>query len=131
LAVWVVAVAGEHVERALGAVEDASEQARAELDLQRAAGVSHRLADPQSRGVFVDLDRGALAIEADHLAWQCGVADADDVVQPHAGQAVGDHDWSGNAPDLTFSGASFAAERLLQRRSRVHQVLDSSRKVSS
>ena len=96
----VVAVAGEHLERALRAVEDPAEQAGTELDLQRTAGVEHRLADPQPGGVLVDLDRRPVAVEADDLAGERGLADAHDVVQPHALEPARDHDRPGDAPDL-------------------------------
>ena len=96
----VVPVSGEHVERALGPVEDATQQAGAELDLQRTAGVDDGLADPQAGGVLVDLDRDPLALEPDDLARQRRLADAHDVVQPHALEATGNHDRAGHTPDL-------------------------------
>ena len=66
----VLAGAGEHGQRALRAVEDRAEQARAELDLERLAGVEHRLAGGQPGRVLVDLDHGVRSVEADHLARQ-------------------------------------------------------------
>ena len=83
----VVPVSSEHVERALGPVEDATEQAGAELDLQRTPGVDDGLADPQAGGVLVDLDRDPFALEADDLARQRRLSDAHDVVQAHAVEA--------------------------------------------
>ena len=97
----IVAVAGEHLERALRAVEDTTEQAGTELDLQRMAGVEHRLADPQPGGALVDLDRRPVAVEADDLAGERGLADAHHVVQPHPFEPARDHDRPGDAPDLT------------------------------
>ena len=107
----VVAVAGQHFERALRAVEDAPEQAGTELDFQRPAGVEHRLADAQARRVLVDLDRGVLAVEADDLAGERGLADAHDVVQPHAVEAAGDHDRAGDTPDLAGRLDGLVVER--------------------
>ena len=121
----IVAVAGEHLERALRAVEDATEQAGTELDLQRTAGVEHRLADPQPGGVLVDLDRGPVAVEADDLAGERGLADAHDVVQPHAVEPARDHDRPGDAPDLTRVVAAWRGVEL------AHRVLASSPNVIS
>ena len=52
----VLAGAGEHGQRALRPVEDRAEQTRAELDLERLAGVEHRLSRDQPGRVLVDLD---------------------------------------------------------------------------
>ena len=80
----VLVVAGQELERTLRAVEDATEQPGTELDFQRPARVEHGLADLQARRVLVDLDRCALAVQADDLTRERGLTDADDVVQPHA-----------------------------------------------
>jgi hypothetical protein len=100
-----LAVAGEQLERTLRAVEDATEQPGTELDFQWPACVEHGLADLQARGVLVDLDRCALAVQSDDLSGERGLTHLDDVVQTHASEAPGDHDRSGNAPDLTRSSA--------------------------
>ena len=81
-------VAREHAQRALRAVEDRAEQARAELHLERLAGVDHRLPGGQPRRVLVDLDHHLRAVEADHLARQAGVPDLDDVVQARRREAL-------------------------------------------
>ena len=122
-------VAGQQLERTLRAVEDATEQPGTELDLQRPARVEHGLADLQARCVLVDLDRCALAVQADDLTGERGLTDADDVVQPYASQPSGDHDRAGDTPDLTCLGVSPC--RLLEHRLTVHGVLASSPNVIS
>ena len=125
----VVAVAGEHLERALRAVEDATEQAGTELDLERPASVAHRLADPQTGRVLVDLDRGLLAVEADDLARERRLADAHDVVEPHPVEAARDHDRARDAPDRAAVSAGSLAGRPIEWLGGGHWVVPSSPNV--
>ena len=84
----------------MSSVEDATQKARTELDLQRTPGVEDGLPDPQAGGVLVDLDRDPLALEPNDLTRQRRLSDAHDVVQPHALEATGNHDRAGHTPDL-------------------------------
>ena len=63
----VVVNPGEHLERTLRAVEDAAEQAWAQLDLERPARIHDGLAGPQSGRVLVHLDRDPVPVQTDHL----------------------------------------------------------------
>ena len=61
------------------AVEDAAEQARAELGPQRVAGRDHRVAGAEAARVLVHLHGGDVAVEGDHLAGQLAAADLDEI----------------------------------------------------
>ncbi len=70
--------------RGAEAVEDAAEEAGAQLDLEGAAARAHRLADLEAVGLLVDLEGGAVACQADHLAEKTAAADGGELVEAHA-----------------------------------------------
>ena len=82
---------GDLVQRSLHAVEDALQQPRAELDRQRVAKPSDRLAGAQSLGRFVGLHDGIVAFERDDLADDVQAADAHlfAVAPARAGECAG------------------------------------------
>jgi hypothetical protein len=88
---------GQAIERTLDTVDHLTEEAGAELDGERLAAGGHRLAERQPGGVLVDLQGGAVAADADHLAEQPLVADPDDLTDGRGGEAGGD---DGGAGDL-------------------------------
>ena len=92
-------VAGDHVQRPLDAVVDLLDESGAELDRELRAGGGHLLARADAAGLLVDLDRHAVALDADDLAEQAGVADLDHLVHDRVLQALRLHQGARNPRD--------------------------------
>jgi hypothetical protein len=95
----VVAALGNDGQRTLHAVVDRGEQPRSQLDEERTFGRFDRVADLQTGGVLVDLDRRAVALEPDDLTHQALVSDAHDVIHLGPGHARCDGHRSGDFRD--------------------------------
>ena len=92
----------ERVERALHAVVDGLEHARAELDRERRAGGLDGIAGADALGLLVDLDRGAVAAHLDDLAHEALGADLHEVEHLGGAEALGDHERAGYLDDGTL-----------------------------
>ena len=92
-------VTGDHVQRALDAVVNLLDEAGAELDRELRARAGHFLARADAAGLFVDLNRHAVAFDADGLPEQARVADLDHLVHDRVVQALRLHQWARNPRD--------------------------------
>jgi len=129
---------GERGERPAGAVDDAAEQARAELDTERPAGPGGGITGAQAAGQLVDLGDGLTPGEPDDLAGQLAAAHQHHVEQPRPAQPAdaddraGDpHDGPPGAGPVRLRAISAASQRRRNELSGPHRLPPIGSKVNS
>ena len=87
------------VQGPLNAVKHRVQESGAQFHGERQPRRRHRLAHQEPRGVFVHLDEGRVALQADDFTDQLFFAHLDNIVHAGAEHPFGDHRGAGDFPD--------------------------------
>jgi hypothetical protein len=98
---------GQAVEGPADAVENRSQQARAQCEGECPPAALYRLADLEARGLLIDLKRRHVVPHADHFAEQAAMPDAHDFVQRGFSQGLRLRERAGNAGEHRAGHPSF------------------------
>ena len=100
----VAGVLEDVLQRTLNTIEDSVHDAGSELYGQRLLLAEDGVADGETGGILVNLDRSRVTLELNDLADQLGVADTNKLVHGRTGHAIGDDQRSGDLEDEAVIG---------------------------